>query len=157
MIGLIVAIAKNGVIGKDQKLPWHISEDLQVFKNTTKDSVVIMGRNTFESIGRPLPSRINIVVSRTQKPVEGIHVVQSLADAFRVAKTFEKNIFVIGGKRIYEESIPYVEKLFISHVHESYDGDTYFPTELLRGWIPIEEHQFTEFTQKIYVRKNENK
>ncbi len=152
-LALIVAIAKNGVIGKQNTLPWNIPEDLALFKKTTIDSVVIMGKHTFESIGRPLPKRITIVVSSTLKPRSDLHIVQTLSQAIELAKTFQKPIFIIGGKRIYEESLNIVDTMYISHIKKAYEGDTYFPTIDFSKWQKKAEEEFDAFTFTTYVRK----
>ncbi len=152
---LIVAIAKNNVIGNNGKLPWKIKEDLRLFKQTTLDSVVIMGRKTFESIGRPLPKRINIVLSSTMQSRDDVIVVKSINKAFQIAQTYKKNIFVIGGSKVYEESIPFVNAIYISHIKEKYKGDTYFPKIDWSEWQVYEEKIFEEFIFTKYKRFEE--
>ena len=123
---IIVAIADNNAIGKDNALLWHISEDLKFFKKTTMGCPVIMGRKTFESIGRPLPKRLNIVVSRGFQAPEGVMVVPSLEEAYKAA--FSERCFVIGGGQIYAQSMADVDKLIVTHVHTVIEGaDTFFP------------------------------
>lgn len=123
---IIVAIADNNAIGKDNALLWHISEDLKFFKKTTMGCPVIMGRKTFESIGRPLPKRLNIVVSRGFQAPEGVMVVPSLEEAYKAA--FSERCFVIGGGQIYAQALADVDKLIVTHVHTVIEGaDTFFP------------------------------
>ena len=137
---IIVAIADNNAIGKDNALLWHISEDLKFFKRTTMGSPVIMGRKTFESIGRPLPKRTNIVVSRSGYDApEGVVVVASLEEAFAAVQssvssavsgteTSPSKAFVIGGGQIYAQALPLVDRLIVTHVHTVIeDADTFFP------------------------------
>ena len=125
---IIVAIADNNAIGKDNSLLWHISEDLKFFKRTTSGSPVIMGRRTFESIGRPLPKRMNIVVSRGFDAPEGVVVVSSLEEAFRAADTSVPRCFVIGGGQIYAQALPLADRLVVTHVHTVIENaDTFFP------------------------------
>ena len=137
---IIVAIADNNAIGKDNALLWHISEDLKFFKRTTMGCPVIMGRKTFESIGRPLPKRTNIVVSRSGYDVpEGVVVVASLEKAFAAVQssvssavsgteTSPSKAFVIGGGQIYAQALPLVDRLIVTHVHTVIeDADTFFP------------------------------
>ena len=146
---IIVAIADNNAIGKDNALLWHISEDLKFFKRTTMGCPVIMGRKTFESIGRPLPKRTNIVVSRSgYEAPEGVVVVSSLQEAYdlaaasvisfanaqattSVASEVEKSptrAFVIGGGQIYAQAMPLADRLIVTHVHTVIeDADTFFP------------------------------
>ena len=126
---IIVAIADNNAIGRDNALLWHISEDLKFFKRTTMGCPVIMGRKTFESIGRALPSRVNIVISRGFNTAEEVAVCSSLEDAFKVAEdTNLEKCFVIGGGQIYAQALPLVDRLVVTHVHTVIeDADTFFP------------------------------
>ena len=126
---IIVAISDNNAIGRDNALLWHISEDLRFFKRTTLGCPVIMGRKTFESIGRALPGRVNIVVSRGFSTGEDVAVTGSLEDAFKVAEeTNLERCFVIGGGQIYSQALPLVDSLVVTHVHTVIeDADTFFP------------------------------
>ena len=131
---IIVAIADNNAIGRANALLWHISEDLKFFKRTTSGSPVIMGRKTFESIGRPLPKRTNIVVSRGFDAQEGVVVVPSLEEAYRAAKAAipdeigDTRCFVIGGGQIYAQALCDADRLIVTHVHTVIeDADTFFP------------------------------
>ena len=131
---IIVAIADNNAIGRANALLWHISEDLKFFKRTTSGSPVIMGRKTFESIGRPLPKRTNIVVSRGFDAPEGVVVVSSLEEAFKAASAAisdeigDTRCFVIGGGQIYAQALGDADRLIVTHVHTVIeDADTFFP------------------------------
>lgn len=126
---IIVAIADNNAIGRNNELLWHISEDLRFFKRTTLGSPVIMGRKTFGSIGRALPGRVNIVVSRGFSTGEEVEVVGSLEAAFAVAEdTNLEKCFVIGGGQIYAQALPLADRLVVTHVHTVIeDADTFFP------------------------------
>lgn len=131
---IIVAIADNNAIGKDNALLWHISEDLKFFKRKTSGCPVIMGRKTFESIGRPLPKRTNIVVSRGFAASEGVVVVPSLEEAYSIASAVisdsigNPRCFVIGGGQIYAQALQEVDRLIVTHVHTVIEGaDTFFP------------------------------
>ena len=126
---IIVAISDNNAIGRNNELLWHISEDLRFFKRTTLGCPVIMGRKTFESIGRALPKRVNIVVSRCFNTAEEVAVAGSLEEAFRVAQeTNLEKCFVIGGGQIYSQALPLVDRLIVTHVHTVIeDADTFFP------------------------------
>ena len=145
---IIVAIADNNAIGKDNTLLWHISEDLKFFKRTTMGCPVIMGRKTFESIGRPLPKRLNIVISRGYEAPEGVVVVSSLSEAYAVAQerlsadtaitpspasvipdqTGNPRCFVMGGGQIYAQAMSDMDRLIVTHVHTVIeDADTFFP------------------------------
>lgn len=126
---IIVAIADNNAIGKDNALLWHISEDLKFFKRTTMGCPVIMGRKTFESIGRPLPKRTNVVVSRSGYAApEGVVVVASLEEAFASVPGDVERAFVIGGGQIYAQAMSQADRLIVTHVHTTIeDADTFFP------------------------------
>ena len=126
---IIVAISDNNAIGRDNQLLWHISEDLKFFKRTTLGCPVIMGRKTFESIGRALPKRVNIVISRGFSTAEEVAVTTSLEEAFKVAEeTNLERCFVIGGGQIYSQALPLVDSLIVTHVHTVIeDADTFFP------------------------------
>ena len=126
---IIVAISDNYAIGRDNQLLWHISEDLRFFKRTTLGCPVIMGRKTFESIGRALPKRVNIVISRGFNTAEEVAVAGSLEAAFKVAEdTNLEKCFVIGGGQIYAQALPMVDRLIVTHVHTVIEGaDTFFP------------------------------
>mgnify|MGYP000910511862 CR=1 FL=1 len=131
MISIIVAISKNNVIGKNNSLPWYYPSDLQYFKKTTLNKKVVMGRKTFYSIleknHKPLPNRTNIVVTRNKDfSYTGVIVIHNLIDFLK--QPHEEEIFIIGGKEIYEQALPYVDRLYITHIDEAYEGDTYFPT-----------------------------
>ncbi len=135
---LIVAIADNNAIGRNNELLWHISEDLKFFKRTTSGCPVIMGRKTFESIGRPLPKRTNIVISRGFEAPDGVIVAASLDEAYAAAEasvtspdscTFgAERCFIMGGGQIYAQALPVMNRLIITHVHTVIeDADTFFP------------------------------
>ena len=126
---IIVAIADNNAIGRNNELLWHISEDLRFFRRTTLGSPVIMGRKTFGSIGRALPGRVNIVVSRGFSTGEEVEVVGSLEAAFAVAEdTNLEKCFVLGGGQIYAQALPLADRLVVTHVHTVIeDADTFFP------------------------------
>ena len=126
MIYHVVAVSQNGVIGKDGKLPWHFSSDLQFFKKLTTGHTVIMGRKTFDSIGKALPNRENIVISRERhSPVAGVEFATSVKAALEHAKKGE--IFIIGGASIYGETLPLVDGIYLTRIHETYEGDAFYP------------------------------
>lgn len=139
---LIVAVAENGAIGKDNQLLWHLSEDLKYLRRTTTGHPVIMGRKTYESIGRPLPKRTNIVITRSSEAPEGTLLAGSLQEAFDLAtkadqmpEEGEPICFVMGGGQIYEQAMQYVDKLYITHVHTVVeDADTFFPEINTEVW-----------------------
>lgn len=142
---IIVAVADNNAIGRDNALLWHISEDLKFFKRTTSGCPVIMGRRTFESIGRPLPKRTNIVVSRGFDAPEGVVVVPSLKNAFKAASeavTPVPRCFVIGGGQIYAQALSVADRLIVTHVHTVIEGaDTFFPQIDPAVWQVVERSE----------------
>lgn len=160
MISVIVAVAQNGVIGGGNTLLWHISEDLRRFKSITMGHPVIMGRRTFESVGRPLSGRTNVVVSRREDYTpEGVTVVRSLEEAFALFPQ-EEEIFVTGGGQIYAQAMPLADKLYLTTVEKDYDGDTRFPDWNRDEWrqVSCERHdcgknypypfEFTDWVRK---------
>jgi len=128
MISLIVAHDLNRVIGMDNKMPWHIPSELAYFKEKTMGKAIVMGRNTFESIGRPLPGRLNVVITRnlSYEP-EGVTVVHTIEDAIRVATEYHEDVMVIGGEQIFKEVLPYADLLYVTLIEKKYQGDTFFP------------------------------
>lgn len=128
MITIIAAIANNNVLGKDNQLIWHIPADLKRFKKETSGHHIIMGRKTYESLGRPLPNRVNVVISRNMNypTPTGCVVVDSLEKALEIAKN-DANPFIIGGAQIYAEAMNIADKLDLTHVHHDFDGDVFFP------------------------------
>ena len=147
IISLVVAAAENGVIGKDNKLPWHLPDDWKRFKQLTKGKTVIMGRKTYESIGRPLPDRRNIVLSSTIKEIPGVEVV---SDIDALLEELEKNlpedgeVFVIGGADLFDQWLadafaPFVAgRVYLTRVHADIEGDTFFPDLDDDRWKEIE-------------------
>ena len=132
-LALIAAVAENGVIGRDNALPWHLPGDLAYFKRNTLGKPVIMGRHTFESIGRPLPGRANIVISRRPDYApEGVEMVQSMHGALGLAAEIAREdrvdeAVVIGGARVYAEALDQANRLYLTEVHAAVQGDVYFP------------------------------
>lgn len=127
ILSMIVAHAANRIIGKDNDMPWHLPADLAYFKKTTLGKPIIMGRKTYESIGRALPGRKNIVISRNEAfKAKGIEVVMSVEQALEVVKDVEE-VMVIGGGAIYAHCLPQANRLYITHIDASIDGDTQFP------------------------------
>jgi dihydrofolate reductase len=122
----IVAMSANRVIGREGKLPWHYPEDLKFFKRTTLGHPILMGRATFDSIGRPLPGRQNIVLSRTMAPREGVTVIREVSELSQVCGEAE-TVFVIGGARVYEELLPQCDGLYLTYITKDYEGDVLLP------------------------------
>ncbi len=122
----VVAAARNGVIGRGNALPWRLPEDLAFFKRLTMGHPIIMGRKTYESIGKPLPGRLNIVVTRSAFQAPGCTVVDSLEAAYRAAGDADE-VFVIGGAQIFEAALPSADRIYLTEIESAIDGDTYFP------------------------------
>ncbi len=141
MVSVIVAVAENGVIGSDNQLLWHISEDLKNFKRITSGHPVVMGRKTYESLGRPLPNRENVVITRSDIEIEGCRVVHSLQEALGLFSPADK-VFIIGGAQIYTEAMPLADRLYITRVHKAYEGDTSFPEWSLDEWQMVGSEYF---------------
>jgi len=145
-LALVVAVAKNGVIGMDGGMPWHLSTDLKRFKRDTMGKPIIMGRKTFESIGRALPGRLNIVVSRSDFTADNTVHANSIDAALFLAEGWAKDngvdeICIIGGGQIYGETLPRASKLYVTHVMAEPDGDTRFPEINQTEWTPIEREE----------------
>lgn len=159
MISVIVAVAENGVIGDKNTLLWHISEDLRNFKRVTSGHPVVMGRKTYDSLGRPLPNRTNVVITRQNIEIEGCEVVHSLEEALSKFSA-EEEVFVIGGAQIYAEALPIADRFYLTRVHHAYEGDTSFPTWDESEWVLAESERFERgekyeypFTIEIYDRR----
>lgn len=135
MISLLVAMDTNRLIGKDNQLPWHLPQDLAYFKKTTMNHKIVMGRKTFESIGRPLPGRENIIVTRDQDySQEGCLVLNSLEGIVELSEQSDEEIFVIGGAEIFQQILPCSDRLYITHIYHEFEGDTYFPKTNEEEW-----------------------
>ena len=140
MITIIVAMGKNREIGADNQLLWHLPKDLKHFKELTSGHPIIMGRKTYESIGKPLPNRTNIVISRKNDWFEeGILIVGSIKEALKFAKKIDEQIFVIGGGNIYEQTLELTDKLEVTLVKTHLKADTYFPKINPQIWNKTEE------------------
>ena len=156
-VSIIVAMAENGVIGKDGRMPWHISEDLKRFKKLTLGHPVIMGRKTYESIGKPLPGRTNIVITRNPNfSATGVTAVSSFYEALNVAGQSAGNdeIFVIGGAEIYTLALPTAKRIYLTRVHGDFAGDTRLPLFDLKNEFQITHEEKQEgHTYLIAERK----
>jgi dihydrofolate reductase len=139
ILSIIVAASSNNVIGKDNKLPWHLPEDLKYFKNTTWAMPVVMGRKTYQSIGKPLSGRINIVITRNKDlKIDGVEAVQSLNEAMEIAgKHKVKEVFIIGGAEIFNTSLPLVSRIYLTRIHSEIDGDVFFPVFNKENWLLV--------------------
>src|ERR1700761_4632805 len=123
---IIVAISENYAIGKNNKLLWHMPSDLRHFKNITTGHTVIMGRKTYDSVGKPLPNRRNIIITRQDITIEGCEVVSSLDAAIALCKG-EDEVFIVGGAEIYRQSMHVTDRIYLTIVHKQFDGDSFFP------------------------------
>ena len=155
-LAVICAMSKNRVIGKDNGLPWHLPGDLKHFKQTTLGSPIIMGRKTWESIGRPLPNRINIIVSRSREiKSDGVKIFSSLSDALELAEKSLVNIdsneiFVIGGAELYKEAFPLARRLYLTRVDSVINGDTYLEGFDEEDWVEISRKHFNAASSEGY-------
>lgn len=144
---LIAAIADNGIIGADGKIPWHIRDDLQRFKRLTTGHVVIMGRKTYESLGKPLPNRRNIILTRQPGPDH----FPSLDAA--LAACGDQTVFIIGGAEVYRQALPRADVLHLTHVHQSPAGDTYFPDYDRTTWREVSHEDHAGYSFVEYHRQ----
>lgn len=137
-ISIIVAMASNRAIGLNNQMPWHLSADLKHFKQITMGKPIIMGRKTFESIGRPLPGRTNIIVSRNpiyQQP--GCLSVNDIDTALKTAAQYADEGFVIGGATLYEETLALANSIYLTQIHQAFPGDTFFPEINPKQWLEV--------------------
>lgn len=146
-LSMAFAMAQNRVIGRDNALPWHLPKDLQYFKAITLGKPIIMGRKTFDSIGRPLPGRPNIVITRNVDwQQDGVYVVHTVDEALALGESLAKEqgadeLMVIGGSQIYTELLDRAERLYMTQVHAEVEGDDYFPEFAMSDWRQIsQEH-----------------
>ena len=164
-IAMIAAVAENGVIGKDNDLVWSLPDDMKYLMNTTKDHFILLGRKNYESLPpkfRPLPNRTNVVITRQPAfQLDNAFVVHSLKEAIDLCKKEnQEKIFVIGGGQIYEQALPQTDTLYITEIHHSFDGDTFFPDYDKNEWKEVsrehhekdERHKYS-FDFVVYKRK----
>jgi dihydrofolate reductase len=168
IISLIVAAGTNNAIGKDNRLLWHLPQDLKFFKNTTWAMPVIMGRKTFESVGKkPLPGRLNIILSGSKDSVEEGELIKYASDAnaaLQIARDYgSKEVFVAGGAQIYRQFMPFANRIYMTRVHAHFDADTFFPEWDPMEWELIENKDFNvddkhayPFSIQRWERKNAN-
>lgn len=152
-ISIIVAKGKNNVIGKDNDLPWHLPGDLRHFKKTTTGHHLIMGRKTFESLGRPLPNRTSIVLTRNRKYTvpDGHYVVHDLPTALEICRWKGLGqVYVLGGAEVFKMALPYTDELIITEVDASPKGDTFFPAVEDSEWIAVSHEDFPKDEKNEY-------
>ncbi|MDA3952238.1 MAG: dihydrofolate reductase [Bacteroidales bacterium] len=151
MLSIIVAVAENNVIGRDNDLIWHLPRDMKHFKETTTGHHVIQGRKTFESCGKPLPNRTNVIITRDKNyTAEGCVIVHSLEDAIEEAKN-DSEAFIIGGGKIYEQSMSLVDRIYLTKIHHVFDGDTFFPEINVDEWTEIDRRDFEPDEKNKYA------
>lgn len=150
-IALIAAMSENGVIGNNNKLPWHLPEELKYFREKTRGKSVVMGRKTFESMGsKPLPHRLNIILTHELNfTAQDCVIVHSTEEALKAAGDCEE-IMVIGGAEIYKAFLPMASRIYLTVIHQTYVGDTFFPTLDWHAWKTISEEKRDGFTLKIF-------
>ena len=149
-ISAVVAMSENRVIGKDNQLPWHLPADLQHFKKITMGKPIIMGRKTFESIGKPLPGRNNIIITRDKNfKAQSCIVVHSIEEAISSVKD-NNEIFIIGGAELFKQTLPNIQRLYLTIIHHVFDGDTYFPEINSSEWREVEREFHAPDANNIY-------
>jgi len=149
-ISIIVAITENNIIGKANGMPWHLPADLKFFREKTTGHYIVMGRKTFESIGggRPLPNRVSIIITKQKNyKAEGCIIAHSLEEAIEIAKD-QDELFIIGGKQIYDQALAFANKMYITRIHTSIDGDTSFPQYDDSNW------EMKSYTEREADEKN---
>lgn len=141
---IIVAKGENNVIGKDNDLIWHMPADLKHFKNTTMGHYIIMGRKTFEAMKKPLPGRTTIIITRNKDyKAEGCIIVHNLEDAFKVGKeNKQEEVFILGGAEIYKQTINLADKIYLTEIKESFEGDAFFPCIDYSTWNEAKREEF---------------
>jgi len=152
LVSIIAAMDRNRLIGNNNQLPWHLPADLAHFKRVTMGKPIIMGRKTYESIGRPLPGRTNIVLTRSPDfNAEGVLIANSLQQALDYVAV-EEEVMVIGGSTIYELALPRADRLYLTYVEDSFEGDAWFPDFNLEQWsiVASEEHSADEKNSSAY-------
>jgi len=151
-LSIVVAMDENRLIGKGNGLPWHLPADLAYFKKITTDNSILMGRNTYDSIGKPLPNRRNIVITRNSEiSIKGCEVVNSIEKALSITKD-EEEVMIIGGANLFEQLLPDVSRLYITHIEGEFKGETYFPHYDENDWLEVscETHQPDEKNKYAY-------
>ena len=158
-VSIIVAMSKNRVIGRDNDMPWHLSDDLKNFKKITMNNTIIMGRLTYDSIGKPLPERKNIVLSRALIDPK-VTVLDNLEEALNVSRN-EKEIFIIGGADLYSQTINIANKLYLTSISHKISGDKYFPDFDIDQWDLVESRSYKKndfnshnFKSEVFIKKS---
>ncbi|EIT87170.1 dihydrofolate reductase [Fictibacillus macauensis ZFHKF-1] len=150
MITFVVAMDQEGLIGVDNELPWHLPADLQHFKKVTMGKPIVMGRKTYESIGRPLPGRENIVMTRQPSyHIPGCTIVHTLKEVLER----DEEVCVIGGAHLFQQFMPYVDEMYITEIEETFEGDTYFPEFAPSQWELLSEQQGITDEKNVYPHR----
>jgi dihydrofolate reductase len=170
MITIIAALTRNRVIGRDGGIPWHIPEDLKLFRKTTLGHAVVMGRNTFQSLKKPLDGRLNIVISTTLRGTEEVNpeevnrsgkpedpdtsliICPTFKEAIAAARRRQRDIFITGGTEVYRQALPIADRMLLSLVFQEYEGDTYFPLFDEGEWKKTTSQRYSEFELVVYDR-----
>ncbi len=153
---IIAAMDKNRVIGKDNKMPWHISAESQHFRRTTSGHVLLMGRKTYQSIGgKPLPDRPHVIVSRSMPNAAGVDVCRSLTEAIEKAESYGREVFICGGGEIYRATLPKADRMVLSYIDGEYAGDEYFPEFDEAEWMITKKEVHDQFEIAYYERADE--
>ena len=158
-VSAIVAAAENNAIGKGNQLLWHLPNDLRFFKRTTQGHPIVMGRKTYESVGKPLPNRRNIIITRQPDyTVDGAEVVHSLQEALTLC-VGKAEVFIVGGAEIYKQALPILGRIYLTRVHADVIGDAFFPDFAEREWVlvseeshPADERHAYAYTFMVYER-----
>lgn len=145
-------MANNRVIGNKGQIPWHLPEDFKWFKRTTMHHVLVMGRKTYDSIGRPLPGRETFVLSRTHRKIPGVKTVTDLSDLKRLNTS--KTIWIAGGSEIYQQTLSLCSELYLSRIHQSFAGDAFFPEFETQFYLDAHVLEKSGFTVERWIRKN---
>jgi dihydrofolate reductase len=154
-VTIVAAVARNGVIGVDGGLPWHLPDDLRRFKELTLGHVLVMGRKTYESIGRPLPGRTTVVVTRNPQwdpGAPGVHVAATVEEAVDAAAAIDPDVFVVGGAEVYRAALPLADRLELTLVDAEPDGDTRFPDVVWDAWRELRRDDADGVAYATYVR-----
>ena len=149
IVSAIVAIAENNAIGKSNQLLWHMPNDLKHFKDITSGRTIIMGRKTFDSVGKPLPKRRNIVVTQQNITIPGCEVVKSIEDALELCEG-EDEVFITGGAQIYKLAMPLTDRIYLTIIHKVFDADTFFPSIDKNDWKEIKREDFDADEKNAY-------
>lgn len=150
-LSAVVAMGENRVIGQNNRLPWHLPADLKHFKTITEGHPIIMGRKTYESIGRPLPNRINIILThQTQFQAADCIVASTLEEALSQLSNLDQEIFIIGGAQIFQQFLPQITRIYLTIIHHEFAGDTFFSPLSNEEWVEKERKKYGADTQNPY-------